>query len=183
MLLGAFAVSAQETHHINWFMGVSQMDASVEINPGDTVVWMWMDGMPHTVTSMMGSAEMFDSGEITGMGMSYSHTFMMEGETTYACNFHPMMAGTVTSSAVAGIGDNQAVSFEFFPNPVTDVLTINSGEIIDRIEMYDVNGRLIMDSKSGNTTSKVHMAGYPAGAYFVKVFTAGKTESFTAIKK
>lgn len=183
MLMLALGAGAQTTHHINWFMGVTNAEASLTIEQGDIVEWTWTDGLPHTVTSVAGGAETFNSGQKTGNGQTYSFTFANAGATNYKCNIHAMMAGTITVQAVAGIEDNLKLGFEYFPNPTTNILTINAAEVIDRIEIYDVNGKQVMNSKSGNTTSKVYMESYPAGTYYVKVFTASAFKDITILKK
>lgn len=182
MLLVTLGISAQTTHHINWFMGVTSGQASMTIDQGDTVEWTWTDDLPHTVTSIGGGTETFNSGTLTGNGQTFSHLFANEGATSYRCNVHTMMQGTITAEAVAGINDNIKEGFEFYPNPTTDILTINATDIIDRIEIYDANGRQVMNSKSGNATSKVYMSNYAAGTYYVKVFTANSSKDITIVK-
>ncbi|MCO6148528.1 T9SS type A sorting domain-containing protein [Flavobacterium sp. NRK1] len=181
MLLASLGLSAQTTHHIDWFMGVSNTAASMTIDQGDTVMWTWTDNLPHTVSSTTGT-ETFDSGTLTGNGQTFSHVFDNVGETNYKCNIHAMMQGAITVDAVAGIKDNQAIIFEYFPNPVTDILTINAKDTIDHIEIYDVNGKEVMNSESGNRTSKIYMSNYRAGTYFVKVFTGNESKSITIVK-
>jgi hypothetical protein len=182
-LLASLGLSAQETHHINWFMGVTPAAATMTVNAGDTVMWEWADTLPHSVTSNAGGTDTFESGILTGDGETFSHTFTTEGSTSYKCNVHEMMQGVITVDAVAGVHENNKLDFEYFPNPTTDILTINSKEVIDRIEIYDINGKQVMNSKSGNPTSKVYMANYKAGTYFVKVFVGNKTENITVVKK
>lgn len=183
MLLVSLGLSAQTTHHLDWFMGVTSTDASLAINQGDIVTWTVTDNLPHTITSNAGAANSFNSGNISGNGQTFSHTFANAGVSSYKCNVHAMMQGTITASAVAGVIENNKMKFEYFPNPTTDVLTINAGEIIDNIEIYDSTGRQVMNSKSGNATSKIYMANYTAGTYFVKVSIGDKTENITVIKK
>lgn len=181
-LLASAGLSAQTTHHIDWFMGVSQNDASAVIDEGDTVTWTWTDDLPHTVTSNPGGTETFNSGNITGDGETYSYTFTEVGETSYHCNVHGMMEGTITVAAVAAVEDNIADTFQFYPNPVTDILTIHSKEVVDRVEVYDINGRQLMNSKSGNADNKIYMANFSAGTYIVKVITAEKADTITVVK-
>jgi len=183
MLLAPLGLSAQATHHIDWFMGVSDTDASIPVNQGDTVIWTWTDNLPHTVTSDTGVPETFTSSQLTGNGQTFSHVFANAGVSSYHCNIHSMMMGTITVSAVAGLENNSKIDFEYYPNPVTDILTINAKDIIDRIEIYDVNGKQLMNSKSGNPTSKIYMAHYNAGTYFVKVFVGSESKNVTIIKK
>jgi len=183
MLLASIGLSAQTTHHISWSMATSNAQASVTIPQGDIVTWTWADAAPHTVTSNAGGAESFASAQLTGNGQTFSHTFANAGTTSYKCNVHAMMTGTITVTAVAGIKDNKKVGFSYYPNPVTDILTINSENPVDKIQVYDSNGKLVMDSASGNASNKVYMSAFMAGTYIVKVVTGSATESVTVIKK
>lgn len=183
MLLASVGLSAQTTHHISWSMATSSTVASPTINQGDIVTWTWADTAPHTVTSNTGGAETFASAQQTGSGKTFSHTFANVGATSYKCNVHPMMTGTITVSAVAGIKDNKKAGFEYFPNPVTDILTINSENPVDRIQVYDINGKIVMDSASGNASNKIYMSGFRSGTYIVKVITGNASETVTVIKK
>ena len=188
LLLALFAtigLSAQTTHHINnWAMGITNQDASLTIDEGDTVEWTWGDGMPHTVSSTGGSTETFDSGTITGAGQTYSYTFTEVGSNPYQCNVHPAMNGTIEVQAILGIDDVNKVTFEYYPNPTTDILTINAGDVIDNIAVYDISGKLVMQSdNAGNSSSKIYMQNYNAGTYFVKVMVAGQTKTISVVKQ
>src|SRR5262245_8807808 len=69
---------------------------SLEIEKGDTVIWMNGDAIEHSVTS--GSpgkpSEAFDSGLFV-KGGSFRHTFDSAGSFTYFCKRHPNMRATV----------------------------------------------------------------------------------------
>lgn len=184
-LFVTIGLSAQTTHHIdNWAMGISNQDASLTIDEGDTVEWTWSDGLPHTVSSTAGSTETFDSGTITGAGQTYSYTFTEVGSNTYQCNVHPAMNGTIEVQQILGIDDINKVTFEYYPNPTTDILTINAGDVIDNISVYDMSGKLVMQTdNAGNSNSKIYMQNYDAGTYFVKVMVAGKTKTISVVKQ
>ncbi len=62
------------------------------VKTGTKVTWTNDDNVPHTVTSTSGST--LNSGTISP-GQSFSFTFNNEGITTYRCNIHPMMTGTI----------------------------------------------------------------------------------------
>ena len=58
------------------------------INSGDTVHWTWDDAMPnHSVTSVAGSGETFDSGLHSGP-FTFDHTFATPGTYVYYCQLH-----------------------------------------------------------------------------------------------
>ena len=66
--------------------------ASLTIAPGDAVVWVNKDLIPHTATSK--TAGVFDSGTIAP-GKSWKHTLKTKGELAYICQFHPTMKGAL----------------------------------------------------------------------------------------
>lgn len=182
-LLAGAGMSAQTTHMVPWFMGVSMAQTSITIDAGDTVTWTWDDALPHTVTTQAGAVETFTSAMLTGDSQEYSHTFSVIGDTPYACNVHPMMMGTITTQATAGVGDIAKIDFEFYPNPATDVVTINGKNVIDRIQVYDVTGRQYMDATANTNSVKVYLGSFNAGTYFVKVFSGSQFKNITIVKK
>ena len=76
--------------------------ASVSIQPGDTVQWLWKSkSMPHSVTSGSGvSNGLFNSGVQQSNTFTFSHTFPVAGTFPYFCTVHAqLMKGTVTVAA------------------------------------------------------------------------------------
>lgn len=63
----------------------------VAVAPGDTVVWLNKDLVPHTATSKAGG---FDSKSIAAAG-SWKYTVRKKGDIAYICTFHPAMKGTL----------------------------------------------------------------------------------------
>ena len=61
---------------------------SLTLAPGDSVVWVNKDIIPHTATSK--KAGVFDSGAIAP-GKSWKRTFKTAGVIDYFCTFHPTM--------------------------------------------------------------------------------------------
>jgi len=64
---------------------------TLEIAPGDTVVWINQDDRDHTVAAKDGS---FKSDNLN-RGESFSHVFKKAGNFGYSCSYHPRMKGTV----------------------------------------------------------------------------------------
>jgi len=66
--------------------------ATITVHEGDTVVWHF-DGNSHTVTSVGGPGQAWDSGKLsTG---TYSHSFSRAGTYPYVCALHSKMSGTI----------------------------------------------------------------------------------------
>jgi plastocyanin len=94
--LGVFAAdgaAVAATVDIDWYLGITVEEASVTINAGDTVRWTWADEMSHSVTGPG-----FDSGILTGLGTTFSHTFEEAGSGGgYVCFVHGFsMQGAIT---------------------------------------------------------------------------------------
>jgi len=56
-----------------------------------------------------------------------------------------------------------------FPNPVKDNLFININDRIERVEIYSINGSLMI--LENNFIDKISMANFPQGIYLVKILT------------
>ncbi len=99
-----YCMNAQTTYNLDWYMGISMTDASLEIEEGDTVIWTFTDGPSHSVTSDAGSAETFDSGILPSQS-TYSHIFTVIGDSPYHCAVHPSMMGVITVTALGSPND------------------------------------------------------------------------------
>lgn len=66
--------------------------ANLSVSTGDTVTWINMDDVSHTVTA---DNDAFDSGAF-GHGASFQLTAGPPGVYTYFCQIHPFMKGTLT---------------------------------------------------------------------------------------
>ncbi len=72
--------------------GMEFHPARLEVAPGDTVVWVNADIVPHTATAA-GSAGL-DTGPL-GPGESGRYVAGVSGEVRYVCSFHPSMRGSL----------------------------------------------------------------------------------------
>lgn len=70
------------------------------ISPGDTVHWVWDSGI-HTVTSIVGSTEVFDTGNRVP-SFTFDRTFNNPGVFTYYCRLHGFDMGNGTAIGMVG---------------------------------------------------------------------------------
>lgn len=87
----AFGKTKAATHTVI-IEGMKFNPDSLSIHPGDTVIWVNKDIVPHTAT---GLAREFNSGEIQAEH-SWKHRFTKPGEISYACSFHPTMKAALS---------------------------------------------------------------------------------------
>lgn len=174
-------LTAQETHHIDWRIGSSNADLIISV--GDTVIWTWGDDLPHTVTSLPGSTNVFDSGSVTGIGKTFSHTFNNTGNTDYQCNFHPgTMFGKITVETLS-IEDETEARLSAYPNPVTDILTIKSPETITKTSIFNILGKEVFHTNHNTDLIKVPLNNLNNGLYFVKIESLSGSRTFKIVKQ
>jgi len=169
-LLATVAINAQTTFDLDWEQGVNGATASFTIEVGDAMRWTWANSVPHSVTSLAGSTETFDSGILTGMGTQFSWTFTAVGSNDYEFVVHPLnMFGTITVEAVMSVQDKFERNIKFYPNPVEDELTIASLFQFDTYEIYNIAGRKLGQGVGEGTYTHLNTSYLPSGMYFVRV--------------
>ena len=85
----ARAPVAPKTHTVN-IVEMRFQPESLTVAPGDFVVWINKDIVPHTATA----AGSFDSKTIEPT-RSWSYRARRKGEMAYVCTLHPTMKGTL----------------------------------------------------------------------------------------
>ena len=75
-----------KTHTIT-IEGMRFQPEMLTVAPGDTIVWVNKDIVPHTATSKTGR---FDSKDIQ-VDKSWKYTVRKKGDFAYICTFHPTM--------------------------------------------------------------------------------------------
>lgn len=98
-LAGAQADGAPQRHVIE-IRGFAFAPAALRVSPGDTVVWVNRDLVPHTVTADDGAWDSgtLDEGEAWEMRIGDD----VPARSAYFCRHHPSMRGALESSG-AGV--------------------------------------------------------------------------------
>ncbi len=81
------------------------------------------------------------------------------------------------------IADNVIEGFSFYPNPSTDVININSQELIENVSIYNILGQKVIDQNIDATSSQINVANLAQGTYIMKATVNGVTASYKVIKK
>ncbi len=85
--------------------------------------------------------------------------------------------------ATTGIGDNNAVNFSYFPNPVKNVLNITSNSSIQNVEGFNLLGQKVI-TKAHFNAGQVDLSSLSSGYYVFRVkFENGSQESFKVLKQ
>lgn len=76
-----------------------------------------------------------------------------------------------TRDVAAGVNSVNSLRANVYPNPFTDVLTINT-EANAQAELTDINGRILLRATAdANGTMQIAADALPAGIYFIRIFT------------
>ncbi|SMC41936.1 T9SS type A sorting domain-containing protein [Moheibacter sediminis] len=187
MLVLGFFSQAQETFNITWMMGISNEDASLTISAGDTVIWTWGDGTPHSVESLDADApDDFGSEIMSGVGQTYQYTFTDSAVIDYRCGVHTtMMTGTITVEPGMSVEDKFVKNLKYYPSIVKESLNITSLVPAASYEIYDAQGRKVLEGKFANANhSVINTSSLSQGVYFVSVISKDKLKtSFKIVKE
>ena len=81
-----------------------------------------------------------------------------------------------------GVDDNSISLFNYFPNPVNDVLTIKAQKDVDHITVYNMLGQVVKRQTPNTRDCTVDLSAMQAGAYFVQVSVDNSVETVRILK-
>lgn len=96
-----------------------------------------------------------------------------------------LMTFNVDTPGFVGITENPIATFQFYPNPFTNELYIQSSSPINEISVYDITGRLVSSSSPLDTDQmRLDSQKWNSGIYLIeKKTTDGKIETRKVSKK
>ncbi|MNK36155.1 Fibronectin type III domain protein [compost metagenome] len=90
---------------------------------------------------------------------------------------------TFITDTTAGIIDLAADKITLYPNPVSDVLNLESNTTIDTIEVYNIVGQLVKKQSFNTSFTIIVMNDLSEGIYMVKAFSGKNVSTYKVIKK
>ncbi len=129
-------------------------------------------------------------GEVEGMGTAQSSTsyYFVDRQPLPGVSYYRLrqtdLDGTATWSAVVAVQIDD-IGPVAYPNPVHGVLTIQcgSGEVDQRVEVFDGQGRSVLLHILPGRRLMVDMSPLPAGCYRVRISNALKAKTLAVIKE
>lgn len=102
-------------------------------------------------------------------------------ETSFNNKQVTLQLATVNTKDIAPVGkfgseNNANVEFVLYPNPVNDILNIQSALDIKSVEILNINGQKVLSSKQ----KQINVSHLPAGMYMVRI---QDVDNNTATKK
>ena len=83
-----------------------------------------------------------------------------------------------------GVSDLEFYDFEYYPNPVRDVLNISSQQVIAQVDIYNMLGQNVSVQKLNALEGTVNTTSLSTGTYFLRTtFKDGTTGTFKLVKE
>ncbi|MGH2664281.1 T9SS type A sorting domain-containing protein [Flavobacterium sp.] len=81
------------------------------------------------------------------------------------------------------IGGFETTDLKYFPNPVSNELTITAKDVITKIELYNLLGQKLRIIDANATTVQIDFNEFRSSTYLVKVYSEQNVQFFRVIKK
>jgi len=127
-----------------------------------------------------------EAAALAGEGALPAGTVLTAGTTYYAtqtingCTSTTVLA--VTIQAILGNIDFDAHAFVYYPNPVSNVLTIEYSANITSVTVSNLLGQQILSAKPNATNAAIDMANLAQGTYMVTVNAGAATKVIKVVK-
>jgi hypothetical protein len=129
-----------------------------------------------------------DDGADTGLFSLLELTGLTPGSTIYlrvwaynGGSFAPFSVSAYNATLSVDDFETQSL-FSYYPNPVTNNLTLNAQKDIQNVVVYNMLGQQVMRTAPNTVNSEVDMSTLNTGSYFVQVTIDNATETIRIIK-
>ena len=80
-------------------------------------------------------------------------------------------------------GAFDTANFSYYPNPVTDILTLSYSNVISEVVVYNLLGQQVVTAKPNATQTQMDLSGLTNGTYLVRVTSEETVKTIKVIKK
>jgi len=80
-------------------------------------------------------------------------------------------SATITVSGQVSVPTLSAADLNLFPNPVIDVLHLSNTASINKIEICNANGQVVLMLRNSNEQMNINTSGLTNGIYFIRAYT------------
>lgn len=87
------------------------------------------------------------------------------------------------SCLTLGVSENQYIDLQYYPNPTTDILTVRASIDIQKIEIYSMDGRKVIDQQNSGSMLQVNTAALAQGSYIAKIIGTDVQTNFKFVKR
>ncbi|RYE22967.1 MAG: T9SS type A sorting domain-containing protein [Sphingobacteriales bacterium] len=114
-------------------------------------------------------------------------TVLVSGVSYYASQTVGVCESATRLMVTAGVDLRtpgfDSVSLKYYPNPVSDILTITYSHAIESVEVFNVLGQRVYQKAHNTQEVKIDMSSLATGNYIVNVMANGLVKNIKVIKK
>jgi hypothetical protein len=81
-----------------------------------------------------------------------------------------------------GVDSFTADKFSVYPNPVQDVLNIKTTDVVNKVTVYDILGKVVLQENPGTISPAINTSSLASGSYIVKVTIGNSSKAIKVIK-
>ena len=118
-------------------------------------------------------------GVVNNTNLVYTDLYAGTGTLSYyievipQCNNSKSPSLTIKSNiqkiGTIGIFENNIKSLKVYPNPVSSVLNVDLKTGLNYIEIFDMNGKLLVTTQTSNDKFSINVSDYVVGLYLIKI--------------
>ena len=124
----------------------------------------------------------FPSSLILGMQEGYTYWWRVRGNTECAVgDWSP--AFTFTVAGILGIESQESLGLSLYPNPASQSFNLRSETPMQRIELRNVLGQVVLIEDIQSTEAQVNVDALSQGTYFVRVYRDGVIANLKLVKE
>lgn len=107
-----------------------------------------------------------------------------EGINTIAYIYDELGNRTQESVSVTlSVSEEKIIDLKLYPNPTPDMVSITAKNIIDKVVVSDLSGRVIGEYRNDKNTMSVDISQLPVGLYNLVIYSEKKKQSAKVVKR
>ena len=168
-------------------LAAGKTEIVVDFKPGQTLADLTVDGQDIKWYSTPGTSPAGKTTKTNETPLPLT-TILVDGVTYYASQTingiesKNRLAVTAKVNGSLATPDFNLTSFQFYPNPVKQLLTIKNASVIDEIEIIAVSGKSVLFKKINELYSEIDLSNLSSGVYILKVKAENKQKTVKFIK-
>lgn len=181
-----------------WFTFVAPSSGDVQVSTdipggthGDTEIAVYEAPSDCNDASSLGAelgcsqdvvANFLSTVEITGLTAGNTYYIQVDRWGTADPGYFGIEVMDMATLSTEDLQANNQELFTYFPNPVSNNLTIKAQKNIQNITVFNMLGQTVINNVPNAIESNVDMSALKSGAYFVKVTVDNQTETIRIIR-
>ena len=87
------------------------------------------------------------------------------------------------TSAPVNISVRAFEGLRVYPNPVSEYVQLSSPQLLQKVKLYDITGREVINQHPNAKKTELDLTSYPAGVYLMEVYINGSYATYKLVKE